>query len=368
MNTIETKFLTEGMRFSSPLLFDDKKNMFLPEHKPLRKLHLDTIQRWKILYLVTQGKLLASDDDGAELAAKTNPILRDYLTAIKSMEVVFLAYKEGQCIDKALINKASKIIYQLVTSGRNAVSGLILTETQNHLSFAVSAVNVAILSLIIGIDLSFSQRNLLHLLTTALLHDLDMIAVPEQIINKKGHLTVEEFEILKAHPLKTARTVTDVLMYPKEIAVILLQHHERWDGDGYPEGRGGQDIDISARVLSVADAFEAMISEKPYHNSMTAYDALKNLLADKEKRFDPAILKVFIKSIGVYPVGSYVVLNDSSIAKVTEGDPNAPFMPTIKIIISKGVAGKVDAVINLKKQKTVFITRAINPKELGISA
>ena len=115
-----------------------------------------------------------------------------------------------------------------------------------------------------------------------------MAMLSDSIVNKKGKLTPEEFELLKVHPLKTAHYITEVLMYPREIAIILMQHHERWDGTGYPEGRKKENIDPATRVLSVADAFEAMCSEKSYRGSMIAYDAVKNLLNDKEKRFDPS--------------------------------------------------------------------------------
>lgn len=372
MSIIKTELLKEGMKFPGPLFFDDGKNMFLAEHKPIRKFHLEAIYRWKISNLVIHDTDLLVEQDGVindfsnliDTSAESSLVFKEYIEAVIDMESIFISYKEERGIDKLLIEKTVRTVYKLVSQNRYIVAELVLMEMKDYLPFAVSAVNSAILSVIMGMDSSFPHRNLLQLLTAALLHDLDMMSVPEKIVNKKGRLTAEEFEILKVHPLKTAQTLMTVFKYSKEIATILMQHHERWDGTGYPESRKGQNIAPSARILSVADAFEAMISKKTYRNSMIAYDAVKNLLADKEKRFDPLVLKVFIKSIGVYPAGSYVLLNNSAIAKVTEGDPDAPFMPTVKIIHSKNSQLEDNTVINLKSQKIIFIIRALDPKEL----
>jgi hypothetical protein len=116
----------------------------------------------------------------------------------------------------------------------------------------------------------------------------------------------------------------------------------------------------------VADAFEAMVSKKSYRNSMIGYQAMKNLLADNSRRFDPIVLKAFIKIMGIYPIGSIILLNNGAIARVTEVRTEAPLRPRIMILADK--SGKVypqneGETIDLLSDKTLFITRALDPKD-----
>jgi HD-GYP domain-containing protein (c-di-GMP phosphodiesterase class II) len=173
---------------------------------------------------------------------------------------------------------------------------------------------------------------------------------------------------MQAHPLYTYKIITKELLYPEDVGLVALQHHERWDGEGYPRRISGSDIDIGARIVSVADAFEAMVSEKPYRNSMMGYQAMKNLLSDNSRRFDPDILKAFIKTMGIYPIGSIILLNNGVIARVTEVQGDAPLRPKIRILIDEfGKMFKQDEgeLIDLLTEKSLFIARALDPKEIS---
>ncbi len=389
MLKLKSSDLHEGMKFSAPVFFDDGKNMFLSERKPIKNFHLAVLKNWNIPFVITHGKEILCDDcfeeleemeeledleeigdeNGTEAIDSEKNAFSNYVKSISNMEKVFKVYKAGQTFDKNLIEETSNQVLQLVESDSTYAISFVVSKKINAMSYAIAAVNTSIISALMAMQLNFPQRNLLQLIVAALLHDLGMLTVPEFILNKKGKLTLDEFDQLKMHPVKAARYVTDALLFPRAIANILLQHHERWDGNGYPEGRKENMIDVSARLISVADAFEAMISEKTYRNSMIAYEAVKNLLSDKQKKFDPMVLKVFIKTIGVYPVGSFVLLNDSSIAKVVEGDPDSPFLPSVKIINNKTANSSIiGQIIRLKDQKNFFIVRALDPKEITTSA
>jgi HD-GYP domain-containing protein (c-di-GMP phosphodiesterase class II) len=176
---------------------------------------------------------------------------------------------------------------------------------------------------------------------------------------------------MKAHPLYAYKIVCKELLYSEDVGVVALQHHERWDGDGYPRRIAGADIELSARIVTVADAFEAMVSEKSYRNSMVGYQAMKNLLSDNSRRFDPDVLKAFIRTMGIYPIGSIVLLNNGSVARVVEVHGEAPLRPRIRILIDEfGKAYEQDEgeTIDLLSEKGLFIARAIDPKDFsGVS-
>ena len=417
------------MRFSAPVFFDDEVNMFLAEGKEVKDFHLQVLIRWNVEYVCTYGRLLGKDEvlesQGEELdevesleeLEEDSPVenLQDdipelesvedlddtdtvdtfleiakleevvdalpetvleygpakvmtgkYAESVAQMTLFFGEYKNNENIQRNVVDNVSKCIYAMISDEKNGAMSFILNKTHKS-SLAYSAVNTAIMAGIMGIHLNLPQRKIMQIIGAALLHDIGMLSLPPAIVNKKDKLTNEEFEFLKMHTSKSARFVTENLLLPRELGLIVKQHHERFDGLGYPEGRKGTDIDIAARIISVADAFEAMVSTKSYRDSMIGNDAVKHLLEDNGKRFDPEVLKAFVQTIGVYPVGSYVVLNDSSVARVLEGCKEAPFLPTVKIVYASGRTSsspKKGDVLTLKNQRRFFIIRAVNPKEI----
>ncbi|MDR0473344.1 MAG: HD-GYP domain-containing protein, partial [Treponema sp.] len=259
-------------------------------------------------------------------------------------------------------------LLQAVREERDHIIGFILGGEVNGHMMAKNSVNTAILSFLIAMELKFTHHKVMQIVTGALLHDVGMLRLPKEITDKSGGLSNAEVQRMQAHPLYTYKIITKELLYPEDVGLIALQHHERWDGEGYPRRIVGAEIDIGARIVSVADAFEAMVSEKPYRNSMMGYQAMKNLLSDNLRRFDPDIIKAFIKTLGIYPIGSIILLNNGVIARVTEVQGDAPLRPKIRILIDEfGKMFKQDEgeLIDLLTEKSLFIARALDPKEIS---
>jgi diguanylate cyclase (GGDEF)-like protein/putative nucleotidyltransferase with HDIG domain len=129
--------------------------------------------------------------------------------------------------------------------------------------------------------------------TAALLHDIGKLAVPEHILSKPGPLTQEEFQKIRIHPQVGAEIISAV-PFPYPVAPLILSHHERWDGKGYPQGLKGEEIPLGARILSVVDYFDALTSDRPYHKAMS-YDAAVALLnQESNKALDPTVVQMFI--------------------------------------------------------------------------
>jgi len=156
--------------------------------------------------------------------------------------------------------------------------------------------------------------------------------------------------------------------YPDEVGDIVLQHHERWDGDGYPYRTAGANVEIGARIVSIADAFEAMVTPKSYRPSIVGYQAMKNLLADNSRRFDPDILKAFILTMGIYPIGSIIRLNNGVVARISEVRASAPLRPKIQILLDEYKnthKSEENLFIDLLLEKNLFIAKAMEPKEIA---
>jgi diguanylate cyclase (GGDEF)-like protein/putative nucleotidyltransferase with HDIG domain len=134
--------------------------------------------------------------------------------------------------------------------------------------------------------------------TAALLHDIGKLAVPEHILSKPGPLTQEEFQKIRIHPQVGAEIISGV-PFPYPVAPLILSHHERWDGKGYPAGLKGDEIPLGARILSVVDYFDALMSERPYHKAMSFDAAIALLRQEAGKALDPRVVQTFIEMYAV---------------------------------------------------------------------
>lgn len=394
LQQIRIDSVKEGMKFSAPVFFDDGENMFLPKGHAVSAYHLNVLVRWKIPYLLSSGPPVSAEevevevqelepfeelseveelddadeveeleeleeldeaDDGPSQKKNQDYYLNLYHDDVVLLTGIFSRYKAKQAIDRTEINKIANDVITVVEKEQTMAMAYIMNRGRSD-SLASSSINIAIVSATVAFHMQIPRQRVIFLVTAALLHDIGMMLISETIVNKKNMLTSQEYEQLKLHSLYSARFVTDTLMLPNECANIVLQHHERWDGSGYPKGRTGEDIDVGARILAVADTFEALVGKKAYHDAIISYEAMKTLLAESDTHFDAEIVKAFVQAMGVYPVGSMVQLSNSAIAKVIQANPESPFLPVVRL------QGDNETVIKLAQQNTLFIVRVVAPK------
>ena len=350
--------ISEGMRFSAPVFFDDGENMLVSKGIPVKDRELKALDRWKIQYVLTAGVIMKENekdihdsmepeemdeldelDDAdepvaspaaapvsapaAELAEspvldelqytseqilKLPEVLEDhvlyktYRDLVQSLDAVFSDIRGQKEIRTRAIDRIVSELLSVLQAERSGIVGFILGGDVREMDQAKSSINTAILSIIIGEHLGFPRHKLLQVATGALLHGVGMLKVPPAILKKDGKLDESEMQIMRSHTFYGYKLIVNELMYADEVGKAAAQHHERWDGEGYPGRLSSTNIDIGARIISVADAFEAMVSPKSYRDSMVGYKAMKNLLADNGRRFDPDIIKAMIQSVGIYPV------------------------------------------------------------------
>jgi HD-GYP domain-containing protein (c-di-GMP phosphodiesterase class II) len=403
MKKIEVKTLSPGMVFSAPVYIEGN-SLLVPAGVAIRKKDIDHLVSWGYTVVSTEGDPVKSssaepvieepeekiipeeeaDDAVPGLSGGTKKIsgnvlsladvqenkgaYRSYVDLIERLDSVFTNIGSGISIEPRTVDNLTGRLLQAVRDERDHIIGFILGGEVHGYMLAKNSVNTAILSSLIAMELKFTHHKVMQIVTGALLHDVGMLRLPKEIIDKSGGLSESEIQRMQAHPLYAYKIITKELLYPEDVGLVALQHHERWDGEGYPRRISGSDIDIGARIVSVADAFEAMVSEKPYRNSMMGYQAMKNLLSDNSRRFDPDILKAFIKTMGIYPIGSIILLNNGVIARVTEVQGDAPLRPKIRILIDElGKMFKQDEgeLIDLLTEKSLFIARALDPKEIS---
>ncbi len=193
----------------------------------------------------------------------------------------------GMVLDRAwLIERIQEINFESV---RALVGAIELRDpyTIGH------SIQVADLSLLIGRELEFSERNLNLIEFAGLLHDIGKIVVPEAILQKNGKLTKEEWKIIKMHAIHSAKIIEPVANL-KTVRTWVLYHHEKWDGSGYPEGRKAEQIPLQSRILAVCDAYSAMTGNRPYRNALSEEEARDEITRVAGKQLDPNIVDIFL--------------------------------------------------------------------------
>lgn len=160
---------------------------------------------------------------------------------------------------------------------------------------------VADLALGIAHQLDLSELQVGHLLLTAQLHDLGKLAIPDSILSKPSSLTSHEYAIVQRHPL-ISYAVAKTSGVGAEVCLAVRHHHERWDGSGYPDQLSGERIPLNSRIIAIADAFDAMTSDRPYRAAMPVQQAVEELEAGAGSQFDPELASVAIRLLMVRPI------------------------------------------------------------------
>ena len=226
--------------------------------------------------------------------------------------------------------------------GSLQVNDDLLTESirQRELeqTLPVRASNVAVLSLRVGLQLKFEERQTLALGLCSLVHDLGMTTVPDEILSSRK-LTPEQLGILRRHPFESRAMMVSFGEQFAWIGDIVAQVHERQDGSGYPEGLSGDDIHEFAQIIGLADTYEAMSHPRPDREAPITYNALTEIIDVRNSLFDPALVKALINIVSIFPLGSLVQLNNRTVGRVIGANRLQPARPLIEVLL--GSEGKL---------------------------
>jgi putative nucleotidyltransferase with HDIG domain len=235
------------------------------------------------------------------------------------------------------------------------------------------SLNVSVLSISLGKRLGMNTDELRILGIGALFHDIGKMKVPEHILNKPGKFTDEEFEIMKQHPLLGFELLKNDKLLPESSKKCILEHHERADGSGYPNGLEEKNISKLGKITSIVDVYDAITSDRVYHKGMPAHDAIKLIFSWSGKHFNKVLVKFFVDIMGIYPTGTLVLLNSGELAIVYEINKNDPTRPLV-LIISDSEKKKIEPFIfDLSKYNLVTqiyyktIVSPIDPKPYNIN-
>ena len=216
---------------------------------------------------------------------------------------------------KKMRTKLSVGVYYLIDTLKTSEQLLLgLTVVKNYDNYLYNhSVNVAILSLSMGVRLGLKTSHLLALGQAALLHDVGMSTLPKEIVSKPSVLTPDEWDIIRQHPIRGAELLCELLGVTEESApciISVLEHQRNYDKSGYPEFIQMDKQSLLSRIIRICDFYDAVTTPRVYSPvPMTTSEALKHLIEGSGKLFDPVLVKYFVNLIGIYPIGTLVFLN-----------------------------------------------------------
>lgn len=219
------------------------------------------------------------------------------------------------------------------------------------------SVNVAVLATAVGMSIGYNRSQLIELGVGAMLHDIGKVQLPAELLQKKERWNEAEMEIAKQHCMlgfNLLRKEHDISLLS---AHICLQHHERLDGSGYPQGLKGKNIHEYAQIVGICDIYDSLTSPRPWRKRYMPQDALEFLMGAGGHLFEHRLINAFRSHIAIFPIGSSVVLNTGEVGVVCRVDPDYCHRPTIRIIKDgRGNDVRISYDLDLKENLKLFIT------------
>ncbi|HEV8355528.1 MAG TPA: HD domain-containing phosphohydrolase [Gemmatimonadales bacterium] len=274
------------------------------------------------------------------------------LTAQESRELAKRAYAHGVAVTKEVVNsvrlgrtssvkkvkRAVQMIVDQVLNNETSILGLTTLRDYDEYTFTHS-VNVCIFSVALGRKIGLSKLQLYDLGMTALLHDVGKAKIPIEVLNKSGGLAEEEWRLIQAHPWRGAIVLFTLRAYdeiPYKSILVAHEHHMKTDLTGYPRAIRPRTLGIFSRLVAVADGFDAATTRRAYQTVPIEPDqVLREMWTNPRRGYDPIIVKALINLIGVYPIGTCVILDSFEVAIVSQANPDRDNLnrPVVRVAI-----------------------------------
>lgn len=254
---------------------------------------------------------------------------------LKNMyDIIRLRHESGNDVHESVLKPLNRILelaehiqYEIMRTTRQYLS---FTDIKIRDSYTVShSLNAAVLSLLLGIDAGLDRNRQRDIFLGALFHDIGMNFINENVFMKNGKLDIQEFIKIKEHPQKGYEIFKDFSFATAFMKIIVLEHHEKMDGSGYPRNLINHEIHQLTRIVAVADTYDAITSDRSYSRAISPNEALQHMVSASGKQLDSKFVDLFIRKVMPYPEGCLVTLSDKRtalVATVQESDPMRPIV------------------------------------------
>lgn len=279
------------------------------------------------------------DDDisrDIEIVDVINEDLR--MGTVKSIKLLYSNMEKGSKSMSRNVQGLTQLVHEMIdaiTSNRNLLINMFDLKVFDDYTY-YHCVNVGVISLIMGTYLGMGRKELYNLALAAILHDIGKVFIPINILNKPGILTPVEMKTMQSHSQKGYEFIKNNADVPASVYVGVLQHHEKYDGSGYPLGFHKDEIGLFGRIISIADVYDALTSNRPYRKALVPSEAVEYIMGSGGSLFDPDMAKTFVSLVAPYPEGTLVRLSDHRTAIVIKNYNDCSLRPRIKVLSERG--------------------------------
>jgi HD-GYP domain-containing protein (c-di-GMP phosphodiesterase class II) len=321
-------------------------------HQLIEILRTFLIKEVQIESVLASGKPFNPSEVVSDPAEEKSqlPFIRLYLKTVQEYKKMFQNWQAGALVD---IGKVRNIIIPLLEkANQNPREIFLLYHYSTEEDFIYHhSVSVSLLSGYLAQKMGFVD-DWVQISLAGLLSDCGMAKVDPKILTKNSPLTVKELHEIKQHPTFSFQMLKKISAIKEGVKIAVVQHHERMDGSGYPLGVKGDQIHVYAKIIAVADVYQAMISKRPYRTKQSPFKVLEQIIQDHFGKFDIQVVQALTSCLANFSVGTKVKLSNNQMAEIVFIDPNLPTRPMVKLC-------HTSEIIQLSLRKDLFIEEIV---------
>ena len=318
---------------------------------------------------ITLGKIVLDDSGSDETGIASAQ--RVYATAVETAENLWNAAKAGDQPDPGAARKIIDSLAKMVTQDRTSLMALTALKKYDNYTFT-HMVNVSALAMAQARALNIDGPLLREFGFAALMHDIGKVHTPLEVLNKPDKLTKDEFGLMKQHVVDGAHILRRTPEMPALAPIVAFEHHLKQDLSGYPENIGTRKLNLCTMIVSIADVFDALRSNRVYRQGL-ATARIRSIMSEQgNPQFNQVLLKRFVNLLGLFPVGNLVRLSTEELAVVTAEHPTDPFRPQVKLLTNaQGERLEEPFLCNTwerdgRGEYPRAVVEAVDPEEAGI--
>jgi putative nucleotidyltransferase with HDIG domain len=318
-----------GMILARPVVSDDM-SILLNENSVLTESMLTLLKTWSIQSVYIKEIIREGGSHLHSFVSEREAFAGKYADIIRTLRDVFVKTRYLKQVPLAEIDELADQTIESLVKTTGVISHLAYLKPADDYILRHS-LNVGVLAGLLGKWLKAKDKMLREIVLAGLLHDIGKTQIPLNILNKPGALSPEERAVIEEHPARGYKLLEDADRIPQSVKLSVFQHHERLDGSGYPLGLAGRDIADYARIIAIADIYDAMSSQRVYSGPLNPFGVVAEVFGEMFTGLDPAVALPFVSNVRDSLIGFIVRLSDGSEARVVYLDRERPAQPVVKL-------------------------------------